>query len=90
MNSNPESFVAAASDSYTNRSQGQVDKFTVDLDNQKCRVSGCKNDVVTSFHATAYRNLAIGGIDPDISWHSKAACNINSTPRARQERSSSQ
>ena len=62
MNSNPEASAAAASDSYTNRSQGQVDKFTLDLDNQKYRVFGYKNDLVTGFHATAYQNLATGDI----------------------------
>lgn len=62
MSPSPEISAAAASDSYVNRSQSQVDNSTVYLDGQRYQVFGYKNDPLTGFHATAYQNLATGGI----------------------------
>lgn len=65
---------AAAVDSYENRSQIDVDKQTrVSLNGQNYTVFGYKNDPVTGFHATAYRNtdtgdviIAYRGTDPGL------------------------
>jgi hypothetical protein len=55
----PEVSAAAAGDSYTNRSQDQVDeKKGVSLGDQKYTVFGYKDDPITGFHATAYREVA--------------------------------
>ncbi|WP_426662344.1 hypothetical protein [Rhodanobacter aciditrophus] len=75
MNSRTEVSAAAASDSYVNRSQDQVDYKTVHLGDWKYQVFGYKVDSVTGFHATAYREvapphsiiIAYRGTDPAIT-----------------------
>ncbi|MBD8899988.1 hypothetical protein [Rhodanobacter sp. DHG33] len=81
MNPKPEISAAAASDAYTNRSQGDIDNQNnlVDLDGGKYTVFGYKDDQITGFHATAYRSrdtgeiiIAYRGTDPaikDITGH---------------------
>jgi hypothetical protein len=52
----------AASDSYTNLSQSQVDSRTVYLDSQKYQVFGYQDDPITGFHGTAYWNQDTGSV----------------------------
>ena len=59
MNPSAEVSAAAASDSYSNRSHAQVDeKREVTLGGQQFTVFGYKDDPITGFHATTYREVA--------------------------------
>ena len=77
MSVNPQVSAAAASDSYSNRSQSEVDNPTpVLLIGQRYAIFGYKDDPVSGFHGTAYRNLdtneiiiAYRGTDPDFKHH---------------------
>ena len=79
MNPSAEVSAFAASDAYSNRSQGQVtENQTVSLNGHEYTVFGYKDDPTTGFHATAYRDSATGdiiiayrGTDPDIKGHTR-------------------
>lgn len=79
MNYLIEEQAAAASDSYTNRSQNDVDtQKEVSLNGQKYTVFGYKDEPSTGFHATAYQNtktneiiIAYRGTDPDLIGHTR-------------------
>jgi pimeloyl-ACP methyl ester carboxylesterase len=79
MSSSPQISAVAASDAYTDRSQRDVERQqSVSLkSNNDYTVFGYKNDPVTGFHATAYREvapphniiIAYRGTDPDFKKH---------------------
>ncbi|WP_241753338.1 hypothetical protein [Xanthomonas translucens] len=53
----------ASNDSYANRSQNDVEtRKKVQLDGKWYQVFGYANDPITGFHATAYQNVATGGV----------------------------
>jgi hypothetical protein len=79
MNPNPQVLAAASSDAYKNRSPSDVDdraKLT-NLSGHEYTIFGYKDDPVTGFHATAYREvapphniiIAYRGTDPDFKHH---------------------
>jgi hypothetical protein len=79
MSPNPQVSAAAASNSYTDLSQRDVERQqSVSLESKNdYTVFGYKNDPVTGFHATAYREvapphniiIAYRGTDPDFHGH---------------------
>lgn len=80
MSLNPHVSAAAASDAYTDRSQTDVERRqSVSFQNKNdYTVFGYKDDPVTGFHATAYREvaaphniiiIAYRGTDPDYHGH---------------------
>ena len=77
MNRDPQICADAASDAYINRSREEVDHQNVILNHEKYTVFGYKNDPVTGFHATAYKEvapphnviIAYRGTDPDFKHH---------------------
>ncbi len=79
MTVNPEVSAAAASDSYSNRSQSEVDNPTpVPLNDQRYTIFGYMDDPITGFHGTAYRSMdtneiiiAYRGTDPDFKHHTR-------------------
>jgi len=79
MTPSPEVSAAAANDAYKDRSPSDVDDRAklINLGGHEYAIFGYKNDPVTGFHGTAYREVApphniiitYRGTDPDIKHH---------------------